>query len=297
MDRLDAMSVLLAVVDQGSLSAASRHLRSPLATVSRKVAELEVHIGSRLVVRTNRRISLTDAGRAYVEAAREILARVEEAERLAAGEFTVAKGELVMTAPIVFGRLHVLPVVVEFLKAYPEIDLRLILGDRVVNLTDDHIDLALRIGNLPESTLIATRLGGIRRTVYASPDYLARRGRPEHPRDLAAHDCITFEGISALREWTFMDGKRPFSVPLHARLSVNTAEAAVDAAAAGLGVTRVLAYQAAHAVAGGELVAVLEDFEQPAAPVHLVYPPRRPVPLKLRAFLDFATPRLRAAIG
>jgi DNA-binding transcriptional LysR family regulator len=296
MDRLDAMTVLLAVVEQGSLSAAARHLRSPLATVSRKVSDLEAHLSARLLTRTNRRISLTAAGRAYVEAAREILARVEEAERAASGEYSVPKGELTMTAPIVFGRLHVLSVVVDFLKAYPEIDLRLMLGDRLVNLVDDHIDVALRIGNLSDSNLVAIRLGAIRRTVYASPAYLARHAPPAHPRDLAAHDCITFEGITSARSWTFLDGKREIAAPVRSRLSVNTAEAAVDAAAAGLGITRVLSYQAARAVGEGLLVPLLEAFEQPASPVHLVYLPQGLTPLKLRAFLDFAAPRLRAAL-
>lgn len=178
MDRLDAMTVLLAVVEQGSLSAASRHLRSPLATVSRKVSELEAHLNAQLLQRSNRKVMLTEAGRSYVEAAREILDRVEEAERTAAGEYSAPKGELTMTAPIVFGRLHVLPVVVDFLKAYPDINLRLMLGDRLSNLVEDHIDVALRIGNLPDSNLIATRLGAIRRTVYASPDYLTRHALP-----------------------------------------------------------------------------------------------------------------------
>ena len=296
MDRLDAMTVLLAVVEQGSLSAASRHLHLPLATVSRKVSDLEAHLNARLLQRTNRKVALTEAGRSYVEAAREILGRVEEAERAAAGEYSAPKGELTMTAPIVFGRLHVLPVVVDFLKVYPEINLRLMLGDRVSNLVEDHIDLALRIGNLPDSNLIATRLGAIRRTVYASPDYLARHTVPKHPRDLSAHDSITFEGMASTRSWTFIDGKHDLLVPIRSRLAVNTAEAAVDAAVAGLGITRVLSYQAARAEKTGRLVPLLADFEPPPAPVHLVYPSQGLVPLKLRALMDFATPRLRATL-
>lgn len=207
MDRLDAMTVLLGVVEGGSLSAASRRLRMPLATVSRKVSELETHLGAQLLTRTNRRIQLTEAGRTYVDAAREILARVDEAERVAAGEYTTIKGDLTMTAPIVFGRLHVLPVVVDFLKANPDVNMRLSLGDRLVNLVDDHIDVALRIGNLPDSNLIATKLGTIRRVVYASPSYLGRNGQPGHPSELADHDCITFEGLMSNRTWSFVDGK------------------------------------------------------------------------------------------
>ncbi|OWO93595.1 LysR family transcriptional regulator [Rhizobium esperanzae] len=295
MDRLEAMTVLLTVVEQGSLSAASRHLHSPLATISRKVSELEAHLGARLLQRSNRKIALTEAGRSYVEAAREILDRVEEAERAAAGEYSAPKGELTMTAPIVFGRLHVLPVVVDFLKAYPDINLRLMLGDRLANLVEDHIDLALRIGNLADSNLIATRLGAIRRTVYASPDYIAQSAI-RHPSDLSEHDCITFEGMASTRSWTFVEGKRDLVVPIRSRLAVNTAEAAVDAAVAGLGITRVLSYQAARAEKAGLLAPLLADFEPQPAPVHLVYPSQGLVPLKLRALIDFATPRLRATL-
>ncbi len=177
MDRLDAMSVLLAVVDEGSLSAAARKLRAPLATVSRKVSELEAHLRTKLLVRSSRQVSLTEAGRSYVEASRRILEQVSEAERTAAGEYAAPKGELTVTAPVVFGRLHVLPVVVDFLKAYPEIDLRLVLADRVVNLVEDHVDLAVRIGALPDSGLHATRLGTIRRVMCGAPG-LSRDARP-----------------------------------------------------------------------------------------------------------------------
>ncbi|ANM09783.1 MULTISPECIES: LysR family transcriptional regulator [unclassified Rhizobium] len=297
MDRLDAMTVLLAVVEQGSLSAASRHLRTPLATVSRKISELEAHLNARLLQRSNRKVTLTEAGRSYVEAAREILDRVEEAERAAAGEYSAPKGALTMTAPIVFGRLHVLPVVVDFLKAYPDINLRLMLGDRLSNLVEDHIDVALRIGNLPDSNLIAVRLGAIRRTAYASPDYLRRHVTPPHPADLSTHDCITFESMASTLNWTFTEGKRDLTVPIRSRLAVNTAEAAVDAAVAGLGITRVLSYQAARAETAGLLTPLLVDFEPPPAPVHLVYPAQGMVPLKLRALIDFATPRLRATLN
>lgn len=297
MDRLDAMRVLLAVVEGGSLSAASRALHSPLPTVSRKISELEAHLGVRLVTRTSRRILLTEAGEGYVGAAREILGRVEEAERRAAGEYLAPKGDLTMTAPIVFGRLHVLPVITEFLKAFPDINMRLTMSDRNVSLADEHIDVALRISPLSEGNLIASRLGSIRRTVHASPDYLMRHPAPLHPRDLAAHDCIAFEGILSAQSWIFEEDGQEFSVPVRPRLSVNTAEAAVDAAVSGLGITRVMSYQARRAVEAGLLVPLLKAFEQPATPVHLVYLSQGLIPLKLRAFLDFAAPRLRAALS
>ncbi|WDZ79906.1 LysR family transcriptional regulator (plasmid) [Ensifer adhaerens] len=296
MDRLDAMGVLLAVIENGSLSAASRQLKVPLATVSRKVSELEAHLGAQLITRTNRKVLLTETGRSYVEAAKEILARVEEAERVAAGEYNAVKGDLTISAPIVFGRLHVLPVVVDFLKAHPQIDMRLALGDRFANLVDDHIDVALRIGNLPDSNLVATKLGSVRRVVYASPDYVARHGAPGHPNELVGHDCITFENVTAAHVWRFLDSGRELATPIRSRLIVNTAESAVDAAIAGLGLTRVLSYQVARPVSEGLLVPLLEVFEHPPLPVQLVYLPQGLVPMKLRAFVDFAVPRLRGVL-
>lgn len=297
MDRLDAMAVLLAVVETGSLSAASRALHSPLPTVSRKMSELEAHLGVRLITPTSRRIMLTEAGESYVAAAREILGRVEVAERRASGEYIAPRGDLMMTAPIVFGRLHVLPIVTDFLKAFADINIRFALSDRTVSLADEQIDVALRIGRLPESNLIATRVGAMRTTVYAHPDYLKRHARSLHPRDLGDHDCIAFEGVLSHRFWTFRDGAQDISAAIRPRLSVNTAEAAVDAAASGIGVTRVMAYQAKRAVDAGLLEPLLEDFELEASPVHLVHLSQGSMPLKLRAFLDYAAPRLRKALG
>ncbi|MFK3857201.1 LysR family transcriptional regulator [Agrobacterium pusense] len=293
MDRLDAMAVLLSVVEHGSLSAASRALHAPLPTVSRKIAELESHLGVRLMTRTSRRILLTEAGESYVAATREILERVEEAERRATGEYAAPKGDLTMTAPIVFGRLHVLPVVTDFLRAFPDINIHLMLSDRTISLADEHIDVALRISELSDSSLIAIRLGSIRTTTYANPDYLKRHPRPSNPSYLKDHDCIAFNGVLSTRLWTFRDGAKEIEVPIRTRLSVNTAEAAVDAAAAGLGITRVMAYQAKRAVDAGLLVPLLEDFELQASPVHLLHISEGLMPLKLRTFLDFATPRLR----
>ncbi|KIP97625.1 LysR family transcriptional regulator [Agrobacterium tumefaciens] len=296
MDRLDAMGVLLSVVEHGSLSAASRALHSPLPTVSRKISELESLLGVRLFTRTSRRILLTEAGESYVVAAREILGRVEEAERRATGEYVAPKGDLTMTAPIVFGRLHVLPVVTDFLKAFPDININLIMSDRPISLADEHIDVALRISRLSDSSLMAIRLGSTRTTVYANPDYLKRHSHPSHPDELKQHDCIAFEGVLSSRFWTFHDGAKDIAVPIRTRLSVNTAEAAVDAAASGLGITRVMAYQAKRAVDAGLLVPLLDDFEREASPIHLVHLSDGLMPLKLRTFLDFATPRLRALL-
>jgi len=229
MDRLDAMLVLLAVVDAGSLSAAARRLGMPLATVSRKVGELESHLKTRLLIRTTRQLSLTETGQSYVAACRRILEEIGEAERAATGEYTAPKGDLAVTAPVVFGRRHVVPVVAEFLALYPEIDVRLLLVDRLVHLTEEHVDVAVRIGELPDSALVATRVGEIRRVVCASPRYLASHGVPVHPRDLARHQCISFEGITSARTWYFGSGNSQMSAPVRSRLVVNTAEAAIAA--------------------------------------------------------------------
>ena len=296
MDRLEAMSILLSVAEAGSLSAGSRRLGMPLATVSRKVSELEAHLRTRLLNRSSRKLTLTDAGQSYVAACRRILEEVDEAERAASGEYRAPKGNLVITAPIVFGRLHVLPIVVEFLKAYPEIGIRLMLADHVINLLEDHVDLAVRIGSLPDSSLVARRIGQIRRVMCGSPAYFAEHGMPTRPEDLAAHDCITFENLVSPANWTFAEGKSEMSVPVRSRLSVNTAEAAIDAAIAGMGITRVLSYQIADAVAAGTLVVGLEAFEPAPWPVSLVYGGQGLLPLKVRAFLDFAAPRLRARL-
>jgi DNA-binding transcriptional LysR family regulator len=297
MDRLEAMSILVAAVEAGSLSAASRRLGTPLATVSRKVSELEAHLGTRLLTRSSRRLALTDAGRSYFAACKRILDDVGEAERAASGEYSAPRGDLILTAPVVFGRLHVLPVVAEFLQAYPEIDIRMVLSDRVVNLFEDRVDLAVRIGNLPDSSLVATRVGSIRRVVCASPAYLSARGTPQHPADLAAHDCVTLEILHAPDAWTFPIGKSQVPVPIHSRLVVTTADAAIDAAIAGLGITRVLSYQVTTAIREGSLTLVLEEFEPPPWPVSLLHGGGRLLPLKLRAFLDLAVPRLRARLA
>jgi DNA-binding transcriptional LysR family regulator len=287
------MSLFVAAVEAGSLSAAGRRFGIPLATVSRKVSDLERHLKTRLLNRSTRQLTLTDAGHAYLAACRRILEEVGEAERIAAGEYSAPTGELIVTAPIVFGRLHVLPVVIGFLAAYPDVAIRLMLVDRITQLTEEHIDLAVRIGKLPDSSLVATRIGSIRRVVCASPAYLAEHGTPETPKDLAAHSCITFEGLTAPAAWTFATGKTELSVPIRSRLRVNTAEAAIDAAIAGVGMTRVLSYQITAAVRSDTLRTVLEAFEPQPWPVSLVHAGQDLLPVKLRAFLDFAAPRLK----
>lgn len=297
MDRLEAMSVFVAAVEGGSLSAAGRKLGMPLATVSRKLSDLETHLRARLLHRSTRKLALTEAGRDYYASCKRILEDVGEAERDASGEYSEPRGELTVAAPIVFGRLHLLPVIAQFLQAYPQVDVRLVQGDRISNLVEEHLDLALRIGVLPDSSLTATALGRVRRVCCASPGYLARRGVPSQPEDLGGHDCVSFASLDAADHWRFAKAGDDRIVKVNPRLLVNTAEAAIDAAIAGVGITRVLSYQVAAPIREGRLQRLLSAHEAEPMPVHLLFDGRRRLPLKLRAFVDFATPRLRERLA
>lgn len=297
MDRLEAMRIVVAAVDAGSFSEASRKLRMPLATVSRKVAALERTLRTRLLTRSTRRLTLTDEGTHYVAHCRRILEEVHEAERQVTGEYRDLRGELFVTAPQVFGRLHVLPVITQFLQTNPDVDIRLILSDRLSNLLEERVDVAVRIGELPDSTLRVTRVGSVRWITCASPAYLKRRGTPKDPGDLSAHDCVTFEGLDAADRWRFGSGRTTREVSVRSRLVVSTTEAAIDAAVAGLGITRVLSYQAARAIAGAELMPILRSQDSPPQPVSLLHRGASLEPVKLRAFLDFSASRLRATLG
>ena len=287
MDRLDAMSTFLAVVETGSLSAAARQLKTPLATVSRKVSELESHLRTKLFNRSSRKLVLTDAGNSYFAACKRILADVTEAERAASGEYSAP------TAPVGLGRAYLIPILADFLKAYPDIKASLLLADRVQSLFQEQIDLGLRIGALPDSSLIAVRLGTTRRMACASPAYLAAHGTPRTPDDLAGHDCITYAGFMSPDVWTFFKDKTAVAVPVHARLVVGSAEAACDAACAGIGITSAFAYHFQTALERGALTTLLDQFQPPPLPVNLVYTANRFLPIKVRAFLDFAAPRLK----
>ena len=294
------MSLLIAVAEAGSLSAAGRKLGVPLPTLSRKISDLEAHLNTRLLTRSTRKLALTDSGAAYVAAARRILDDVSEAERAASGEHAAPRGDLIMTAPVVLGRLHVLPVIAEFLTQWPEINVRLVLADRNLHLIDDHIDIAVRIGALADSALVATQIGAVRSVVCGSPTYFAAHGVPERPEDLAAVTAVTFDPLSSSQQaWIFRDSKskRELRAPVRSRLSVNTAEAAIDGAAAGLGVTRVLSYQVAEAVLDGRIQIVLAEYEPAPLPVSLIHAGHELTPLKVRMLLDFAAPRLRARLA
>jgi DNA-binding transcriptional LysR family regulator len=297
MDRFEAMRLFVSVGEAGSLSAAARRQRIPLPTLSRKLAQLEAHLGVRLVTRTTRRFVLTEAGLRYLDSCRRLLTEVDEAERMAAGEYEAPRGRLLVTAPIVFGRLHVLPIALDFLKTYPEVDLRLSLADRIVDLGEENLDVGVRIGNLPSSALIATRVGAVKHITCAAPEYLKAHPTPRAPADLARLDCIGSTNLAPPDQWTYRDKGQDLSVAVRARLTVTTAEAAIDAALAGIGITRLLSYQAAEAIRAGKLQRILRAFEPPELPVHLVHSEARLVPPKLRAFLDFAAPRLRKRLS
>lgn len=297
MDRFESLSMLVQVADAGSLSEAGRRLGAPLATVSRRVSELEASLGASLLTRSSKGLEPTPAGQAFIVAARSILEQLGEAERAASGEYTAPRGDLVVTAPVVFGRRHMLPLVIEFLEAYPEVNVELALSDRVARLVDDHVDVALRIGDLPDSTLTATRLGSVRRVLCASPGYLKTRGAPESPEALADHAAISFEGVTSLGLWRFQEDGAERTVSARARLGVNTVEAAIDAAIAGQGLARMMSYQVVDLVRDGVLAIVLERFEQPPLPVHLLFNGGARLALKLRAFIDFVIPRSRRRLA
>ncbi|MCC8937515.1 LysR family transcriptional regulator [Bradyrhizobium sp. Arg68] len=293
MDRLEAMSTFLAVVEDGSLSAAARRLKTPLPTVSRRISELESYLRAKLFNRSSHKLALTDAGTSYLAACKRILADVTEAERVATGEYTAPTGELAVTTPLGLGRVILMPIIVDFLHTYPDIKIRLIPTNQRLDLAQEHIDVAVRIGELPDSSLVALRLGMTRRVFCASPAYLAARGTPRTPDDLAGHDCIGLAGFSLPDAWTVVRDKTTIAVPVNTRLVVGSSEAAYAAARAGLGITIAFAYQITAVPEEGVLTTVLDEFQPPAVPVNLVYVADRFLPIKTRAFLDFAAPRLK----
>ncbi|MEA2898504.1 MAG: hypothetical protein QOJ84_4119 [Bradyrhizobium sp.] len=282
MDRIDAMQAFVAVADLEGFAPAARKLGLSPSNVTRLIAALEERLGARLLQRTTRSVTLTDVGARYLERARRILADVEEAEISAQAERTAPSGRLVVSAPIGFGRIHVSPVMSAYLKRYPDVSGELRLADRMINLVEDGVDLAVRIGHLADSSLVARSVGDMRRIVVASKDYLKRRGEPKAPADIAAHDTIQF-GAS---DWHFVEDGREIRVPCAPRFITNSADAAIWHAEQGGGLTRVMAYQATEAIEARRLRIVLAKFEQPPLPIHIVYPTSRLLSAKVRAFVD-----------
>lgn len=286
MDRIDAMHAFVSVADLQGFAPAARKLGLSASAVTRLIAGLEDHLGARLLQRTTRSVTLTDVGARYLERARRILGDVEEAEASAQAERTQPSGKLVVSAPLVFGRLHVGPLMSAYLKKYPEVGAELRLSDRMVNMVDEGIDLSVRIGHLADSSVVARTVGDMRRLVVASPRYLKTRGTPRKPADLASHDIIQFTGSSSLSGWRFVENGRDVRMPHHSRYSTNNADAAIQHAESDGGLTMVLAYQAADALKARRLKIVLADYEPPPLPIHLVYPTSRLLSAKVRAFVD-----------
>lgn len=293
MDRFHAMRVLVRIADSGSFAAAARQLHLSPPAVTRAVASLEDLIGARLFTRTTRSVKLTEAGARYVDDCRRILADIEEAEAVAAGSFAKPTGLLTITASVLFGQIYVMPIVTDYLDENPDVTGRLLFLDRMTNLVDEGIDVAIRIGHLPDSSYSAVKVGSVRRVVCGSPDYFERRGVPKSPSDLTRHRIIAATGAWTSLEWRFGSDQRQ-SVHVRPALFCNANEAAIAAARAGWGLTRVLSYQIGPDLLSGRLQTVLDDFEEPALPVHIVHPDGRNASAKVRSFVDFAAARLRS---
>jgi DNA-binding transcriptional LysR family regulator len=298
MDRLDAMAAFVATADEGGLAAAARRLGRSPAAITRAIAALEQRTGVRLLHRTTRVVRLTEAGERYLATCRRVIADLEEADVAAAGERTVPRGLLTVTAPALFGRLHVRALVDAFLDANPQVQAHLLLLDRVVDVIDEGIDIAVRIGELPDSSLVAVKVGQLRRVICAAPAYLARYPAIRTPADLAGHDCIGFSQVTPTVIWSFKAGARTsgrgLQVKMRPRLTVNGAEAAVASAVEGHGLVCMLSYQVEDAVRAGQLNVLLEAYEPSPPPIHIVYPEGRMSAAKARAFVDLAVPKLRA---
>lgn len=288
MDRLESMSAFVTVAELGGFAAAARRLRCSPATVTRLVASLEERLAIQLLARTTRSVRLTDGGARYLDRARRILADVDEAERAARAERSEPTGRLVVAAPSVFGRREVAPLVCEYLARYPSVSVELTLADRMVSLVDEGVDVAVRIANLEDSSLVIRKVGATRRVVVGSPDYLTTRKRLRTPADLAAHAIIQFTGISPGREWLFVRDGKEERVTVTPKLVTNSADAAVGLAERGGGLAAVLAYQVAEAVAAGRLEVVLARYEPPPTPIVLAFPTARLLSANVRAFVDLA---------
>ena len=297
MDRFHELKVLLAVAETGGFAKAAARLNSSPPAVTRAVAGLEARLGVELFKRTTRRVHLTENGRVLAERARLVLADLEAAEREASGEAALPTGQLTITASVTMGRSILPPIISTFLDAYPRVTARAVLLDRVANLVEEGIDVALRVGQLPDSSMMSRAVGEVRRLLVASPGYLERRGTPRAPADLKLHSIIAFSGLMPNREWTYAGERSASRVTLQPRFEINEASAAIGAAEAGDGITIALSYMVAKQIREGRLVPVLERYALPAVPVQLVYPESRLVAPKVRAFVDFATPRLRSALA
>ena len=293
MDRFAQMQVFVAVAEEEGFAAAARRLNQSAPAVTRAVAGLEAHLGVKLLNRTTRYVRATEAGERFLDDARRILAEVEAAEEAAAGINATPRGRLVVTAPLMFGRRYVMPGIVDYLGRYPEAQVDALFLDRTVNLVEEGVDVGVRIGELPDSSMRALRVGSVRRVLVASPAYLASRGTPDTPHALPLHTLIASSAGNFAPGWRFHFPEGEQSVRVQPRLTVTSNDAAIEAALQGLGITRLLSYQAADEIAAGELVTLLEDFEPPPSPVHIIHRSGPRSPGKVRAFIDLIAERLR----
>ncbi|PKR53107.1 LysR family transcriptional regulator [Thalassospira marina] len=292
MDRLQAMKVFIRVADCGSFAQAGRDLRMSPPAVTRAVAYLEDVTGARLLTRTTRSVKLTEAGERYVRDCRRILDDLAEADAAAGGAYAIPTGTLTITAPVLFGKMYVMPLVMAFLDENPGMRGQVLLLDRVVNVVEEGIDLAVRIGHLADSGLSAVKVGAVKRLVCAAPSYFARHGRPEKPADLAGHRIIGTTNPPTTQEWRFGRSEK-ISVAVQPTLLTNATDAALQTAIDGWGIVRLLSYQVSPAIAAGKLETVLTEYDENPVPIHLVHPEGRRAAAKVRAFIDFATERLR----
>ncbi|MEQ8287280.1 LysR family transcriptional regulator [Thalassospira sp.] len=297
MDRFQAMKIFVRVVEARSFAGAARELRHSPPAVTRAVAFLEDVTGARLLTRTTRSVTLTEPGARYYTECKRLLADLQEVEAAAGGAYAKPSGMLTVTAPVQFGQMHVAPIVGRYLDQYPDMSARLMLFDRVVNIVEEGIDLAVRIGHLADSSLSAVRVGEVHQVICGSPDYFANHGMPETPNDLNGHRMIAATGSSASLDWQFKStvaGGRSIQVSPSARWQTNSIEAARNAALDGWGIVRMLSYQAAPFIAGGTLQTVLDDHAPDPVPIHLVHPEGRHAPAKVRSFIELASSVLRA---
>ena len=294
MDKFHLINVFVAVVDANGFAGAARKLSMSPPAVTRAINELETHLGLRLLTRTTRTVRVTDAGERYAQDCRRILSELVEADESVGGMHSAPRGRLTVTAPVLFGGLNVMPIVTEYLTRYPEVSASCLFLDRVVNLLDEGVDVAVRIGELPDSTMQAIRVGQVRRVICAAPGYLKKNGIPLKPDDLHAHSIVSASGVTPTPEWRLMENGELRSIKLQPRLITTTNDSAMAAAVGGMGLTRLLSYQVAEHLRDGRLQTVLAEFESAPLPVHVVHREGRNAPQRVRAFLDLAIERLRA---
>lgn len=294
MDRFLSIKVFVQVADCGGFAAAARKLAMSPPAVTRAVAMLEDRIGTRLFVRTTRSVRLTESGERFLQDSRRILLDLEEAEEAAVGSHAAPRGELRITAPVLFGRMYITPLLGDFLQQYPLVNGQTMFVDRVVNMMDEGMDIAIRIGELPDSSLSAIRVGTVRRVMFAAPTYLKDHGIPQHPSELTDHRLIQALAVNTSSEWGFMDKGQPLNIQIKPRLRMNTNDSVIELITKGWGISRLLSYQIAPYLAQGELQTVLSDFEVPALPVHILHQEGRMVSAKVRSCVDFMVDQLRA---